>query len=89
VMEADASGRPPLPKGRPKGAQMILMIAKELEIQDSIPKSILKGRHLISMGMSPSPRFGKILKTAYDAQLDGEFSDLDSALQWVKRAAGQ
>tara|TARA_R110000751_G_scaffold3665_3_gene17427 strand:- start:370 stop:1902 length:1533 start_codon:yes stop_codon:yes gene_type:complete len=89
VMEADASGRPPLPKGRPKGAQMILMIAKELEIQDSKPKPILMGRHLVSMGMSPGPNFSEILKAAYDAQLGGEFSDLNSALQWVKRAAGQ
>ena len=84
-MEADTSGRPPLPKGRSKRAQAILTIAKDLEIQDSKPKPILMGRHLISMGMSPGPNFAEILKAAYDAQLGGEFSDLNSAYQWAKR----
>ena len=85
VMEADTSGRPPLPKGRSKRAQAILTIAKDLEIQDSKPKPILMGRHLVSTGMSPGPNFSEILKTAYDAQLGGEFSDLNSAFQWLER----
>ena len=83
VMEADSSGRPPLPKGRSERAQIILAIAENLKIQDSKPKPILKGRHLVTMGMSPGPNFGKILKAAYDAQLSGEFSDLNSAYQWL------
>jgi len=87
VMEADTSGRPPLPKGRSERAQAILTIAKELEIQDSKPKPILMGRHLVSIGMSPGPNFSEILKTAYDAQLSGEFSDLKSAYQWLERVS--
>jgi tRNA nucleotidyltransferase (CCA-adding enzyme) len=81
VCEADASGRPPLPKGSPVGEWM--EIAKKLAVEDSRPTPILLGRHLIEQGMKPGVEFGKIIKNAYEAQLDGEFDTLDGALEWL------
>ena len=34
--------------------------------------------------LTPGPLFGQILKQAYEAQLDGGFSDLESGLTWIK-----
>ena len=48
------------------------------------PRPILMGRHLIARGMEPSPRFGEILKRAYEAQLDGDFTDEAGAIAWLE-----
>jgi tRNA nucleotidyltransferase (CCA-adding enzyme) len=52
------------------------------------PEAIIKGRHLIAMGQKPGLYFSKILKDALEAQMDGEFSDEDSALLWLKKYLG-
>jgi hypothetical protein len=36
-------------------------------------------------GLPPGPRIGKIQSIAYEAQLDGEFHDEESALRWLKK----
>lgn len=48
------------------------------------PEPIVLGRHLISLGYTPGPNFSKILSVAFEAQLDGEFSDEASAIIWLK-----
>lgn len=45
---------------------------------------ILKGRHLISLGLKPGPLFGKLLNDAYQKQLDDEFITLDDAIHWAQ-----
>ena len=84
VVEADMNARPPLDGGLPEAAQEILAFAEELRIADSKPKPILMGRHLIEMCWAPGPEFGSILDAAYEAQLDGEFDDVQSAIEWLK-----
>jgi hypothetical protein len=37
------------------------------------------------MGYQPGPKMGKLLKKAYEAQLEGEFSDLPEAIEWTKK----
>ena len=85
VVEADHNGRPPLPGGLPEAAQRMLGLAEELAVQDAAPKPILMGRHLIELGMSPGPEFGDILEAAYEAQLDGAFSTIEGAIEWLIR----
>lgn len=82
LVECDHSARPPLPVGAP--AEWIVKRAEELAVQDKKPAEILMGRHLIGLGMKPNKDFGIILKGAYNAQIEGEFSDLDGALAWMK-----
>ena len=83
VIEADHGGRPPLPAGLPKEATFLRMIARDLDLESDIPKPILKGRHLIDKGLSPSKRFGSILHAAFEIQLDGGFDDEASAVEWL------
>ena len=82
VCEADHSGRPPLPKSNP--VTHWEAVAKELALEAEKPRPILKGKHLIKRGINPGPKMGSILRKAFDAQLDGKITDLDSALEWLE-----
>ena len=84
LVEADNSGRPPLPKQLPDKMRQIKELAQQMAINQSPPQPLLLGRHLMDMGMQPGPRMGEILKSAFEAQLDGRFDTLDSAVEWVR-----
>lgn len=84
VAYADKYGRPPIePDGFPEGA-WLLQKTKELAIEDNAPKPILLGRHLIELDIKPGPHFGKILDLAYEAQLDGAFTNESDARTYLK-----
>jgi tRNA nucleotidyltransferase (CCA-adding enzyme) len=82
VVEADHSGRPPLPKGNP--LQSWVDKAAELNVYSAKPEAILMGRHLIEMGVSPGKKMGVLLARAFEAQLDGDFDNLEDAQQWAR-----
>lgn len=84
LAEADMAGRPPLPADFPAG-QWLLEQAEQLRLQDKRPKPILLGRHLIAEGLHPGPLFSEILRTCFEAQLDGEFEDEAGALSFLKK----
>ncbi len=84
IVTADHSGRPPKPACVPEGAKALLAKAEELRVQDSAPKPLLQGRHLVAAGMTPGKAFKAILHEAFEAQLEGQFNDLDGALMWLK-----
>jgi tRNA nucleotidyltransferase (CCA-adding enzyme) len=84
IVTVDHSARPPLPGGMPAEAREYLRLAQEMEVDRSKPKPILMGRHLIAHGMTPSIKFGNILQAAYEAQLDGDFADLEGAVEWLR-----
>lgn len=84
VIEADHSGRPPLPDGNPFTAW--LDVADKVALAEQRPKPILMGRHLIARGHKPGPEMGEILTAAFEAQLDGTFEDLDGALNWLEQS---
>ena len=58
--------------------------AERLRVADSAPKPIVQGRDLIALGMKPGVEFGRILKAAYEAQLDGKFNDLKGGINYVQ-----
>lgn len=78
---ADRNGRgdPEFRDDSPQG-KWISERAAELSVRDSAPKPLVMGRHLQAAGLKPSRKFGEILSALYEAQLDGEFSDLDGGL---------
>jgi tRNA nucleotidyltransferase (CCA-adding enzyme) len=83
VCAADAAGRPPLPAD----CESLEWLAKEsarLKVRDEIPKPIIQGRDLISLGMKPSAEFGVILKKCFEAQLDGIFADYNGGIAYLK-----
>lgn len=83
LMTADAFGRPPRPPRVPEMVKVLRERAGELDVRDRAPEPILKGRHLIELGMTPGKNFGEILDAAYEAQLEGAFLDLEGALKWL------
>ena len=85
LIAADHSARPPTPGGIPPAAQELLNRSRDLNVIHQAPKGILMGRHLIARGIKPGAEMGKILKASYEAQLDGEFGDLDGAMEWLTK----
>ena len=83
VAAADDAGRPPFPS-EPAPLRWLSEQAERLRVADSAPKPIVQGRDLIALGMKPGVGFGRILKAAYEAQLDGKFTDLEEGIKYVK-----
>lgn len=85
VMTADSLGRPPL-----DGSETLVLIEKlrarahELALRQAPPRPLLLGRHLIVLGQKPGPQFTTVLAAAFEAQLDGAFTDEETALIWLR-----
>ena len=62
--------------------------AKSLGVEHQPPEPLLKGRHLLGLGLQPGPRIGEILAQVYERQLDGEVTNLDEAITLAKRILG-
>ena len=82
VAAADDEGRPPFPS-EPEPLEWLAAQAERLRVADSAPKPLVMGRHLIGLGMKPGPEFGRLLKAAYEAQLDGRFSTAEEGVALV------
>src|SRR5947209_15313060 len=59
--------------------------ARALEVAEHAPAPLLLGRHLIELGLKPSPLFGRILNAVYDLQLDGRVRTLEEARTEARR----
>jgi len=89
VAKADSLGRNPewLPPHKRFGSdaqELFIERVRSLQIEKKAPEPILFGRHLMEMGLEPSPRFKQILDAVYEMQLDGKVTNLDAALQTAK-----
>jgi len=90
VAKADSLGRNPewLPKEKwfkAEAQEWFIEKVRELNIERKAPPSILMGRHLIELGVSPSPDFKRILDAVYEKQLDGQITDFEQAIDEAKR----
>jgi tRNA nucleotidyltransferase (CCA-adding enzyme) len=78
VARADCEGRKP--GAFDCGAMdWFLERARALGVEHKAPDPILKGRHLLELGVAPGPAMGAILKAVYELQLDGEIISLEQA----------
>ncbi|MEI6972712.1 MAG: HD domain-containing protein, partial [bacterium] len=85
VARADRMGRHPMAyTGFPAG-DWLLESAARLAVEAAAPKPLVLGRHLIKLGLTPGPGFGKILGECYEAQLDGAFATEEAGQEFVKR----
>jgi tRNA nucleotidyltransferase (CCA-adding enzyme) len=85
VMTADSLGRPPLTS--PENLALIEKLhtrAHQLSLRQAPPRPLLLGRHLIALGEKPGPRFTELLAAAFEAQLDGAFTDEETGLIWLR-----
>lgn len=85
VVECDQGGRPPKPIDR-QGIYWILDNSIQLFGMDTtVIKPIILGRHLIThLNLKPGPDFKPILTKMFEAQLDGEFVDELSGIEYLK-----
>ena len=63
--------------------EKMLKKAQRLGILNSSLSPIIKGRDLILQGIMPGPLVGKIVKLAYQSQIDGGFYDARGAKEWL------
>jgi len=85
LIEADYSGRPPLPVGLPEGAMRIREMAEAQEVHHGPQPPLILGRHVLPyFDDRPGKHIGEVTSAAYEAQADGVFSNLDEALQWLE-----
>lgn len=94
VAKADSLGRNPdwLPKEKWFGSEAqewFIEKVRALQIERKAPEPILMGRHLIEMGMSPSPEFKKVIDAVYEMQLDGKITNLEEAILEAGELLGQ
>ena len=54
--------------------------ARELGVEHQPPEPIVKGRHLIELGIAPGPGMGAILRELYERQLDGRLTTLEEGM---------
>lgn len=83
VMEADRSGRFPLPGGITD--EMRALQALDAELPPRI-EPIITGRHLIdTFGISQGKIIGELKRLAFEGQLEEEFNDVESGIAWLKQ----
>jgi tRNA nucleotidyltransferase (CCA-adding enzyme) len=87
VARADCLGRRP---GRfePVAMEWFRDRVQKLDVAVRPPEPLLRGRHLIALGMTPGPAMGRILEAVYERQLDGAVTNLDEAIAQARRHVG-
>ena len=53
--------------------------ARELSVEKGPPAQLLLGRHLLEMGLKPSPLVGEVQRAVYEMQLDNRVRTLEEA----------
>jgi tRNA nucleotidyltransferase (CCA-adding enzyme) len=61
--------------------------ARELGVEHAPPEPLVKGRHLVALGVAPGPALGEVLREVYERQLDGRAADFDAALALARELA--
>jgi len=84
LIEADASGRPPLEPGIPPAAARILAAAESESVESRPQPPLILGRHVLPyFDDRPGVHIGEVTHAAYEAQADGAFSSQEEALRWL------
>jgi tRNA nucleotidyltransferase (CCA-adding enzyme) len=63
--------------------------ARELGVQHAPPDPLVKGRHLLALGLTPGPRIGEVLRQIYEKQLDGSIATIDDGVALAKEILAQ
>ncbi|HIK43935.1 MAG TPA: CCA tRNA nucleotidyltransferase, partial [Leptolyngbyaceae cyanobacterium M65_K2018_010] len=67
---------------------MIALMERYLDPQDPVahPQALVSGRDLIQgLGLKPGPRIGQLLEAIQLAQAEGQVTNREEALAWVKQ----
>ena len=63
--------------------------ARLLGVEHAPPAPIVKGRHLLALGLTPGPRIGIILRQIYERQLDGSIATLEDGMALAREILSQ
>jgi tRNA nucleotidyltransferase (CCA-adding enzyme) len=63
--------------------------ARDLGVQHAPPDPLVKGRHLLALGLKPGPRIGVILRQIYEKQLDGTITSIDDGITLARQILEQ
>lgn len=67
------------------GIEWFLSRARALGVEHKAPEPLLKGRHLLALGLTPGPRIGEILRKVYEQQLDGTVTSVEEGVAAARR----
>lgn len=84
VARADRLGRPPLAQEEFPAGEWLLERARALGLVDARPAPLIRGRHLVALGLQPGPQFTALLDACFEAQLDGRFQDEEQGLAFLR-----
>jgi tRNA nucleotidyltransferase (CCA-adding enzyme) len=71
------------------GIEWFLSRARALGVEHAPPEPIVKGRHLLPLGVPPGPGMGEILRRVYEQQLDGRFTTLEEGVEIAREIASE
>lgn len=85
LIEADHSGRPPLAPGLPEGATRIREMADAQDVREQPQGALILGRHVLPyFDGRAGKHIGEVTQAAYEAQMDGAFSNEAEAQAWLR-----
>ena len=73
------------PTGSFGAGEWLAQRSRELGVYGAPPEPVIKGRHLLEMGLGPGPGIGEILDRVFERQLDGHIATAEEALAWVRQ----
>ena len=62
--------------------------ARALGVEHRAPDALVRGRDLLTLGLSPGPRVGEVLKQIYERQLDGEITSTEEGIAAARKILG-
>lgn len=64
----------------------LLEKAEEMKNEPTLPARWVTGKDLKEIGIQSGPKMGRLLQKAYDAQLEGRFTNREELIQWLKKS---
>ena len=71
-------------RGNFEAGDWLLKEAYKMKVVDEGPRPLLMGKDLLKLGIPSGPEMGKILKIAFEKQLNGDLQTNKQAISWVK-----
>ncbi len=62
---------------------------RQLEVARRPPAPLLKGRHVVALGVVPGPAVGRVLRAVYERQLDGAVRTVEEAEEEARRVLAE
>jgi tRNA nucleotidyltransferase (CCA-adding enzyme) len=87
VARADCLGR--TGEFPPVAMEWFLDRVRQLEVAERPPDPLLRGRHVLELGLRPGPEVGRIVSAVYERQLDGVVRTLEEAREEARRLVAE